>query len=97
MAGTFKLYLFGDQTFDTRPHCKDLLAKRDNPVLEDFLVKSYEAIRLEIFSLPQEVRDTDIPRFTCLDDLVLWTQKGQRCLPLDMAITCIYQLGNFIR
>lgn len=90
-----RLYLFGDQTYDVRHHLKGLLRYRSNPILEEFLVKAYDAIRREIFTLPSQVRD-DLPRFTCLDDLVLWKQHGKRCVPLDMAVTCIYQLGAFI-
>ena len=91
-----KLYLFGDQTYDVRQHQKDLLRYRTNPIIEEFLVKTYDAIRIELFTLPPQVRD-GLPRFTCLDDLVLWKQDGKRCVPLDMAVTCMYQLGVFIR
>jgi hypothetical protein len=96
MAGQLKLYVFGDQTYDIQPRLKDLLRNRNNPVLEDFLVKAYDAIRMGIYNLPREVRE-DLPRFTCVDDLVLWDQTGKRCVPLDMAVTCMYQLGTFIR
>lgn len=96
MANQMTLYLFGDQTYDIEPHMKDLLRHRKNPLLEDFLVKSYNAVRREIYSLPPEIRD-DLPRFTCVDDLVLRKRGGPRCIPLDMAMTCIFQLGNFIR
>ncbi|KAM4057347.1 starter unit:ACP transacylase in aflatoxin biosynthesis domain-containing protein [Hirsutella rhossiliensis] len=96
MAGqSFKLYLFGDQTFDVKPHLRSLLRDRSNPVLEDFLVKAYEVVRTEIYKLPHGVREA-VPRFTGLDDLVSWDQSGKRCIPLDMAVTCIYQLGVFI-
>jgi len=97
MEKTLKLYLFGDQTFDIQPHLRDLLRSRNNPVLEDFLVKAYDALRKEIYQLPRHIRD-DLPRFTCLDDLMLWDQSTkQRCIPMDMALTCIYQLGTFLR
>lgn len=96
MSDHLKLYLFGDQTYDTLPHLPSLLHSRQNPVLEDFLVKSYEAIRIEIFTLPYQDRDL-LPRFTCLEDLLLWKQDGRRCVALDMAVTCMYQLGSFIR
>ncbi|KAL9056770.1 MAG: hypothetical protein Q9162_002741 [Coniocarpon cinnabarinum] len=95
MADDLKLYLFGDQTYDIQPYLKDLLRHRHNPVLEDFLAKAYDAVRAEIYNLPVQVRD-DLPRFTCMDDLVLWNQSGRRCVPLDMAVTCMYQLGHFI-
>lgn len=96
MTGQLTLYLFGDQTYDTQPHLKDLQPHRDNPVLEDFLVKAYAAIRSEIYKLPWHVRH-DLPRFTCLDDIILRKPGGTRCVPLDMAVTCMYQLGTFIR
>ncbi|KAK0637053.1 hypothetical protein B0T17DRAFT_588016 [Bombardia bombarda] len=89
------LYLFGDQTYDVQLYLKSLLRHRDNPVLEDFLVKAYDAIRSELYKLPAETRE-DLPRFTCHDDLILWDQGGNRCVALDMAITTIYQLGTFI-
>ncbi|KAI1378966.1 ketoacyl-synt-domain-containing protein [Hypoxylon crocopeplum] len=95
MADQLKLYLFGDQTFDIQQYVKDVLRCRHNPILEDFLAKSYDAIRTEIYKLPTEIRD-DLPRFTCPDDLLLWKHDGKRCIALDMAVTCIYQLGAFI-
>ncbi|CAK3875036.1 Conidial yellow pigment biosynthesis polyketide synthase [Lecanosticta acicola] len=95
MASQQKLYLFGDQTFDIRPHFKGLLHYRQNPVLEDFLNKSYDVIRHQIYTLPTAILE-DLPRFTAVDDLLLWDQSGKRCVPLDMAITCMYQLGIFI-
>ena len=96
MADQLKLYLFGDQTFDIQLHLKDLLRHRQNPVFEDFLVKTYDAIRTEIYQLPREIRD-DLPRFTSVNDLLLRKPGGKRCVALDMAVTCVYQIGVFIR
>ncbi|KJZ76404.1 hypothetical protein HIM_04133 [Hirsutella minnesotensis 3608] len=90
-----KLYLFGDQTFDIQPELKSLIRNRNNPILENFLTKAYEALRREIYGLPHEIRN-DLPRLTCLDDLVSWNETGRRCIALDMAVTCIYQVGTFI-
>ncbi|KAJ6092090.1 Type I Polyketide synthases (Type I PKS) [Penicillium canescens] len=95
MAKQLPLYLFGDQTFDVQPHWKQLLWKRDNLTLEDFAGRSYDAIRTEIYKLPQQIRD-NLDRVTCVDDLVSWDYSGRRCIPLDMAVTCMYQLGTFI-
>ncbi|KAJ5698625.1 Type I Polyketide synthases (Type I PKS) [Penicillium macrosclerotiorum] len=95
MSKQLSLYLFGDQTFDVQPHLKHLLRKRDNVILEEFASRSYDAIRTEIYKLPTQVRD-DLDRFTCVDDLVSWDCCGRRCIPLDMAVTCMYQLGTFI-
>ena len=91
-----RLYLFGDQTYDVQPVLKDLLAYKHNPILKDFVVKAYDAIRTEIYALPPEVRN-DLPRFTCVDDIISRKPGGKRCVPLDMAVTCMYQLGTFIR
>ena len=91
-----KLYLFGDQTYDIQSDLEDLLKHKQNPILEDFFVKAYDAIRLEIYSLPQKVRD-GLPRFTCFHDLIFRKEGGKGCTPLDMAMTCVYQLGTFIR
>ena len=96
MADQLKLYLFGDQTYDIQPHFKDLVRHRQNPVLEDFLVKAYDAIRTETYKLPNDIRH-ELPRFTSLDDIIFRKHGGRRCVPLDMAMTCMYQLGAFIR
>jgi hypothetical protein len=96
MESHLKLYIFGDQTFDIQLHLKELLRNRDNPVLEDFLVKAYDGIRAEIYKMPRLQRD-GIPRFTSVDDLLLWDQSGKRCIPLDMAVSCMFQLGIFLR
>ncbi|RCI15849.1 hypothetical protein L249_1704 [Ophiocordyceps polyrhachis-furcata BCC 54312] len=95
MGNDMQLYLFGDQTFDIQPHFKALLRQRSHPILEDFLTKAYDAVRAEIYKLPYDDRQ-DVPRFTSLDDLASWNQSGKRSIPLDMAVTCIYQLGSFI-
>ncbi|KAI1142789.1 polyketide synthase [Hypoxylon sp. FL0543] len=92
------LYLFGDQTFDVEPHLHKLLdASNSNVILGDFLEKAYNALRVQIFQLPKHVREK-LPRFTTIEDVLLWKQPkgGIRCVPLDMAVTCMYQLGSFI-
>lgn len=96
MADHLKLYLFGDQTFSLQPHLQNLPRNRDNPFLQYFLTKAYEAVRVEIYRLPSQVRD-DLPRFTCVEDLVSWDQSGEPCVALDMALTTLYHLGTFIR
>ncbi|KAK3307264.1 uncharacterized protein B0T15DRAFT_394431 [Chaetomium strumarium] len=95
MTGQQTLYLFGDQTFDAQPHLETLLRGRDNPVLEAFLQQTYDALRREIYQLPVEVREA-LPRLTSLDDLLLWKHGGRRLIALEMALTCLYQLGTFI-
>ncbi|KAI4180806.1 MAG: hypothetical protein L6R41_007007, partial [Letrouitia leprolyta] len=89
------LYLFGDQTYDVQSSLKDLIRHKNNPVLDEFLAKSYEAVRHEIYGLPAETRES-LPRFTAVDDILLRKPGGTPCVPLDMAVTCMYQLGTFI-
>ena len=97
MVGQMKLYLFGDQTFDIKPHLGGLLGSRDDLYLHAFLRSAYNAIRAEIYRLPPAVR-TDIPRFTGLEDLISFARGGgeRRCIPLDMAMTTLWQLGAFM-
>lgn len=96
MASCLRLYLFGDQTFEIESHLKDLIARRDDPVLEDFLAKAYIAIRAQISCLPFEAKE-QVARFICLEDLLRDNRGGRPCLPLDMALACLYQLGEYIR
>lgn len=96
MSERMQLYLFGDQTFNFQPCLKELLDGRYNLALRDFVEKSYNAIRIEIYQLPPQERD-GLCRFTSAEDLLSWDQSGRRCLPLDMAVACIYHLGSFIR
>lgn len=91
-----KLYLFGDQTFEIQPHLQNLAQKKSNLFLTDFLERIYNAIRLEFYKLPAQVRD-ELPRFTCPEDLVLHDPKQKTCIALDMAMTTTYHLCTFMR
>ncbi|KAE8825964.1 hypothetical protein PTNB85_08909 [Pyrenophora teres f. teres] len=97
MTDHLTLFLFGDQTFDIRPHFSGLLKARDNLFLHAFLRAAYNALRKEIFTLSPEVRK-ELPRFTCLEDLASWKDggSGKQCLALDMAMTTLWQLGRYI-
>lgn len=96
------LYLFGDQTYDVGPHLKELMlsSRHSNGLVDDFMRKSYDAIRAELYHLSSQERDF-LPRLTCVEDLILWATRSsderQRCMPLNMALTCMYQLAEFIR
>ena len=97
MSNTLKLAIFGDQTCDLKPHWKELFYIRNNPSVEDFLTKAYDAVRKEIWKLPVDARNS-IPRFHNINDLILSNQDGdRRCLAIDTAVSCIYELATFIR
>ncbi|KAI3395988.1 hypothetical protein diail_558 [Diaporthe ilicicola] len=95
------LYLFGDQTFDVGPHLKALLleSQRGNVLLSDFLHRSYNALRTEIYQLSVQDRES-LPRFTSVEDLMLWRtnspEEARLYVPLDMSLTCLYHIAAFI-
>jgi hypothetical protein len=95
MAEHINLYLFGDQTFNAINQLSSLLQARDNLVLDCLLTKAYNALRTEIHELPSETSKS-IPRFCAIEDLVNARKFGKRCVPLDMALTCLYHLSKFI-
>lgn len=90
------LFIFGDQTLDVQPYLKDLSRHRDNPALEDFLTGAYRALRAEIDRLHHDTRNK-LPRLTCIEDMLFGASNNGNCLALDMATTCLYQIGAFIR
>lgn len=87
--------MFGDQTLDVRPYLRHFTLHRDSPVLDDFLQRSFDAIREEIHQSPSHVR-ARLPRLTCIEDIIFRAHDDNSCLALDMACTCLYQLGVFI-
>ena len=96
MAESLKLFIFGDQTYDTSSHLTALLRHRGNPILDDLLERIYNGIRIELHRLPTQVGN-GLPRFTSIEDILLWSKSGKRYLPLDMALTCMYQLATFLK
>ncbi|KAL4898873.1 hypothetical protein BDW74DRAFT_184297 [Aspergillus multicolor] len=94
-----KVYLFGDETFPLQPGLKTLLhhRTRSSIVLEGFLLRAYDAIRVLLYELSPALRET-LPRFTCVEDLLLWSSGAgvPRCIPLEMAMRCVYQIGLFM-
>ena len=60
-------------------------------------MKLYDVVRWQTWMLPAEVR-TNIPCFTSFNDLILSSQAGgMRCLAIDTAVRCIYELVIFMR
>ena len=93
------LLLFGDQTFTLQPHLGKLLQHpKENPVLESFLTKAYDVVRSQISVLART--SSSVPRLQSIEDLLDWRQQvddhGQRCIAIDMAAACLFQLANFI-
>ncbi|OGM43333.1 hypothetical protein ABOM_008737 [Aspergillus bombycis] len=96
MTTPFKLLIFGDQTYHVHPHLRELVQSNE-PILVEFLDRTYAALRTELFRLPPELREA-LPRFTSITDLALWGEQseGVHLVALDMAVTCLYHLAAFI-
>ncbi|KAJ5150806.1 type I iterative polyketide synthase [Penicillium canariense] len=95
MAQHYRIYLFGDQTYDVDAPLRELLHHSD-PVLTSFFERALQVLRLEVGQLPSELRCT-FPRFSSIADLI--SRRGDTGLHpgLEMALVLIYQLGSFIR
>ena len=92
----FDLYVFGDQTYNVQ--IKDLRSLIHNgnadPIVVEFLERARRELRNGLCQLSPEDR-RHAPSFTHTTDFLLW-KKGH-CVPIDMAILCVYQLGSFMR
>lgn len=96
MAVPRRIYLFGDQTFDIHASLSELLQLHENPILTTFFERSCHALRRAIGNLESHYQD-QFPRFSNLADLNAVHQKGQPNPALAQFLTCICQLGLFIR
>lgn len=95
MAPSLRLHIFGDQLLDVGPLFRQLDGKREDPILERLLLRTFEAIRGEIDLLPHETKSL-LPRFSSIDDIIFRRPGEKSCIALDMAITCLYQTAAFV-
>ncbi|KAL2010566.1 hypothetical protein VTN00DRAFT_6373 [Thermoascus crustaceus] len=96
MGVASRVYLFGDQTGDFDAGLRRLLQAKNNSLLTSFLERCFYALRHEIAQLSPSQRQT-FPRFTSVVDLLSrWRESGPNPA-LESALTCIYQLGCFIK
>lgn len=96
MEGTRRVYLFGDQTGGFDAGLRHLFQAKNNFLLASFFERVYHAIRQEITELPPS-QQRIFPRFANVPDL-LARYRESGCNPaLESALTCIYQLGWFIK
>jgi naphtho-gamma-pyrone polyketide synthase len=89
-------FIFGDQSQDTTLKVRALLNAKGDLLLTSFLEQSYDVIRSEIGRLPLHEREV-LPRFYSLADIVARQREGVLSPAFQTALTCIYQLGSFIR
>ncbi|USW47943.1 Putative thioesterase, Acyl transferase domain superfamily, phosphopantetheine binding ACP [Septoria linicola] len=87
---------FGDQTFDCSEAVSQLLRGHDDALLVDFLERACGTLKAEVSKLSSE-QQQQTPRFTTLSDLVPYYRARTLNPALVQALTCVAQLGLFIR
>ena len=96
MAQQVRLYVVGDETYDFAHKLRALIHSTHDPTLVAFFEQAFYAIRSEIGQLPLEQRTT-FPQFSSLVDLVTRHIEGKLSPAFQTALTCIHQIGSFIR
>lgn len=91
-----RLYLIGDHTYNIRLHFERLFRRNDDCLLKTFSNRVFNALGAEISKLPLHISD-GFPQFSYFEDLLEWSKTGNPCVPLDMTLTCMYQIRIFIR
>lgn len=91
----FRIYAFGDQTYDIEGILSDLVHARNDPLLSDFLERSSGLLKREVASL-NHAQVTDCPRFSKIVDLLPYWRAGTLNPALSQALTSICQLGTFL-
>lgn len=95
MGGPHRVYLFGDQTFDTEDSLRSLLRCNDT-LFVHFFQDAYRAIRREIGRLPPHARDV-FPRFSSVADLLSRRQTGFVHPAVEQFLCLSHSLATFIR
>lgn len=93
MDSGIELYIFGDQSQKVDEGLRTIICSDRDPIQDSFLAKAYEAIRSEIHALKPRVSI----KFAGLLDLLALREDGFKSVPLDHALTVIYQISLFIR
>lgn len=91
-----RIYAFGDQTYNIVPILSHLIRVSDDAVLVDFLQRSTAILKHEVTCLRPEQR-ARCPRFTGIADLLPYYANQTLNPAFVQALTCITQLGMFIR
>ncbi|WQF82950.1 Putative thioesterase, Acyl transferase domain superfamily, phosphopantetheine binding ACP [Colletotrichum destructivum] len=89
-------YVFGDQTHDLTDDLLGLLQSRDDPLVVNFLERSCAVLKSETARLPPD-HQARCPRFSSIADLLAPYSERTLNPCLVQALTCITQLGLFIR
>ncbi|KAM5493712.1 Type I Iterative PKS [Microsporum canis] len=96
MVNQLHLYLFGDVTYDISTKLQPLLHSESSPLLRSFFDCACDKLRAEIGRLPAQEKEI-FPRFSSIAELLTWRGRHNRSNPpVENALTCVYQLGQFI-
>lgn len=96
MEGLRRVYLFGDQTGDFDAGLRRLLHAKNSSLVTAFFQRCFYALRQQITKLPPSQRQI-FPRFTSIIDLLARYRESSVNPALESALTCIYELGCFIK
>lgn len=91
-----RVVAFGDQTYDCSEAVSQLLRVRDDAIVVDFLERATAVVKAELTRLSSEQQE-ETPRFATLAELVPRYRAGTLNPAVSQALTCITQLGLFIR
>ena len=90
-----EVYVFGDQTADCRAFFTKVFIRRDDILLQNFLERASEAVRIE-----NETRthpSKAVPDFTTIQELVDRYYSGEaKDAAIESALVCISQFAHFI-
>jgi hypothetical protein len=88
---------FSDQIVEPTPILHALVQHaKSSPALDQFFRESVNALRLEIYALPEDVKQS-LPSLYSIHDLVESNGDVEDRVVLSTVRLCIAQLGDYIR
>ncbi|RMZ77257.1 hypothetical protein DV738_g4532, partial [Chaetothyriales sp. CBS 135597] len=90
-----EVYVFGDQTADCRPFFAKVFTRKDDVLLQAFLERAAQAIRVENKSRSHP--STAVPPFLTIQELAnrYYAQEAKDAA-VESALVCVSQLSHFI-
>jgi len=90
-----EIYVFGDQTADCRAFFTKVFPRKDDVLLQAFLERASEAVRVENRSRSHPSKA--VPDFNTIQELVDRYYRGeQKDAAVESALLCISQFCHFI-
>lgn len=89
-----EVYVFGDQTADCRAFFTKVFPRKDDVLLQAFLERASEAIRVE--NVKRSHPSSAVPDFNTVQELVDRYYRGElKDAATESALVCISQLSHF--